>query len=447
MDALHTPDALPSVYLLVDGRLRCQAARGYFQVVDGFPPGAGVLGRVVAGGVGELIQDVTAHPEFIAAVPGLQAEVCEPVSVGGESVGAVNVESRCRLDRSIAARVATAAARLGRRIDALGGLPPDSLPQRAARVAVALTALTDVGQIRAHAMVGAIALSGMASASISERDGAGRWSVAAARGPLERELRSWTHDDHQVIARWVGAGMSSHFYGGEDCPPEYEFLRRDGIRGIAVQPLVVAGTVTGLLTTADTCQLPHEATVTAAMELLAAQVAATLATARTMAELARLVRLDPLTGLANAATFAADLRDAAVAAARGGQAATACVLLDIDHFKVVNDTLGHPVGDEVLRRLATALLGALRAGDRLYRVGGDEFAALITARTTEELAAAMDRLVGAARAVGTTVSAGGAPLGDSGESVRVVADRALYRAKSLGRDRWYVADTVPAVRR
>ena len=60
----------------------------------------------------------------------------------------------------------------------------------------------------------------------------------------------------------------------------------------------------------------------------------------------------------------------------------------------------------------------------------------------------MDRLVGAARAIGTTVSAGGALLlGDSGESVRVVADRAMYRAKSLGRDRWSVAGSEAAIRR
>ena len=59
VEELHVGGDLPSIYLLVDGRLRCQAARGYFQVVDGFTPGTGVIGRVVAEGRTQIIADVT----------------------------------------------------------------------------------------------------------------------------------------------------------------------------------------------------------------------------------------------------------------------------------------------------------------------------------------------------------------------------------------------------
>jgi len=63
--------AMPSVYLLHGKRLRCVAARGYFQVVDGFRPGTGVIGKAVAAGVGEIIHDVRLRPDFIAATQGL----------------------------------------------------------------------------------------------------------------------------------------------------------------------------------------------------------------------------------------------------------------------------------------------------------------------------------------------------------------------------------------
>ncbi len=94
VDDLWEYGGLPSVYLLVDGRLRCLAARGYFQVVDGFPPGTGVIGRVVATGEPVVIEDLGTTTHFIAAIPGINAEACAPVAVQGRVVGAVNIESR-----------------------------------------------------------------------------------------------------------------------------------------------------------------------------------------------------------------------------------------------------------------------------------------------------------------------------------------------------------------
>lgn len=72
-DLLATGIELPSVYLLVGERLRCFAARGYFQVVDGFPRTTGVIGSVVASGMPVLIPDVRQREDFIAAVPNLRA--------------------------------------------------------------------------------------------------------------------------------------------------------------------------------------------------------------------------------------------------------------------------------------------------------------------------------------------------------------------------------------
>lgn len=431
VDDLHERYALPSIYLLVDGRLRCQAARGYFQVVDGFTPAVGVIGRVVAGGVPVVVRDVRLDPDFIAAVPGLVAAATLPVRVHGEVVGAVTVESTSALPDDVAAEIGAAADALGQAIERLGGMPPVPLAQRLARIAVGLTALTDAGEIRARAVEGARQVSGMSSAVLSEQDADGCWAVTAATGPLAASLVGWTDEDHRVIAGWVQAGTSSHFPGGIDVPPGYEFLLRTGVRSLAVQPLVVAGKVTGLLTTADTNPVAHDPTVGAAVELLAAQTAASLANARAMTELSRRAREDPLTGLRNAASFVEDLD--------GAGERTACLLVDVDHFKAVNDSFGHVAGDRLLRALAEELRAHLRDDAVLYRVGGDEMAVLLHADEAEAGVVAQ-RLVDAARRVRTTVSIGVALVGGLPPTIaRLRADRALYLAKAQGRDRFVAA--------
>ena len=444
VDDLWEHGGLPSVYLLVDGRLRCQAARGYFQVVDGFPPGTGVIGRVVSSGVTAIIDDLGNTPHFIAAIPGLNAEACAPVTVRGRVVGAVNVESRGALPDGIAGLLADAAALLGAVIESTGGMPPVPLAQRLARIVVSLTSLTEVGQIRARAVAGAVELSGMTSASLSQLAADGSWTVLHARGPLARTLECWTDEDHRVIASWVKAGTSSHFPGRGAVPPGYEFLLRADVRAIAVQPMVVGGRVTGLLTTADVLPIPHDFAVGATLELLAAQTAASLATASAITELNRRILQDPLTGLYNAAAFTGDMQ-AAAEASHSQVTHTACLLIDVDRFKAVNDTYGHPAGDRLLRALAAELDAELRGADTVYRIGGDEFAVLASAQGEREVAAIAERLLVAARRTRATISVGGVLLDrDDPHATRLIADRALYEAKAAGRDQARTAHFKPA---
>lgn len=428
VDELHVGGILPSVYLLVDGRLRCQAARGYFQVVDGFTPGTGVIGRVVASGRTRIVPDVTVLPEFIAAIPGLLSEACAPVFVHGEVVGAVNVECTTTLADDIEGSLASAAVELGACIERLGGMPPVPLAQRLARIAVGIAAMTERDSIVQGAVAGATEISAMSSGALSRVDASGHWSVEYGAGPLGACLRQWTHDEHVVIAAWGGPGTSSHFPGGASVPEEYEFLQRSGVQAIAVQPLFRGDKLIGLLTTADTRPVEHNPTVGAAIELLAAQVTAALVMAEALAELSERAAHDPLTGLRNAGSFAEDM-------ARAKQSQSACLLIDVDHFKVVNDTYGHLVGDQLLCDLAENLLGHLREQDVLYRIGGDEFAAILPDTTGADAARIASRLVEAARLVRTTVSIGMAMLDDGPATARLRADRALYEAKAQGRDR------------
>jgi diguanylate cyclase (GGDEF)-like protein len=92
--------------------------------------------------------------------------------------------------------------------------------------------------------------------------------------------------------------------------------------------------------------------------------------------LARMALVDPLTGVGNRRAFDNDLAAELAHAARHGGHVTLAVI-DVDGLKAVNDRLGHPAGDDLLRRTAGALRAAARRGDRTYRLGGDEFAVIL----------------------------------------------------------------------
>jgi diguanylate cyclase (GGDEF)-like protein len=437
VDHLHERWELPSIYLLVDGRLRCQASRGYFQVSDGFTPATGVIGRVVSTGRPQIIPDVTLEPAFIAAIPGLRAEVCVPVSIDGTVVGAVNLESRAELDDAALRDALDAADALGRRLEALGGLPQASLAERLAQVAGGLASQADAAAVCARAVEGARELSGMRSAALAQLLPEG-WQVTCARGPLAGLMEAWDPASLAVLGGWVWAGTSSYFPDGEDVPAGYEFVG-GGMRALSVQPLTVAGRVTGLLMTADTEPAVHDPALTAAMELLASQLAATLAMVATMDHLAHLATHDSLTGLHNRRALVEALEKDLRA-----RTPSALVLLDLDGFKTVNDQHGHAEGDALLSAVARRLSSDARDGDLVCRLGGDEFAILLRdVPTAQEGVAIAERLVAAAtrRPEGSRHPAVGASAGvrvladGSASSLLVDVDAALYAAKASGRGR------------
>jgi diguanylate cyclase (GGDEF)-like protein len=428
-DLLEMGYDLPSVYLLIGNRLRCQAARGYFQVVDGFPPGTGVIGRVVGSGREIFIPDVSEDPTFIAAIPGLRSEIGVPVRVDGIVVGAVNVESRTSLEVDALHAMQEAAAVLGERLASLGGLPRPSLAQRLAQISLAMTAALTPEEITETALEAAMELSELPSAAIAFLDG--RPDQVIRRGRLSDVIADWGAAEIEIMRSWVSAGMSSYFPGGEDIPAAYAFLRATSIKAISVHPMVLRGDLFALLLLVSDDPVPHAPSVVEVLEMLAAQTAASLGVAELVSELSRRAEIDDLTGLGNAAVFASDLR----ARTASSSPHDTLVCIDVDEFKSVNDSYGHLAGDRLLQALATEMQSVLRGTDRLYRIGGDEFAALITTPGRQETDQVVSRLLDAARRVRTTVSIGTAPLaGRVPEQARRLADEMLYVAKSRGRD-------------
>jgi two-component system cell cycle response regulator len=143
---------------------------------------------------------------------------------------------------------------------------------------------------------------------------------------------------------------------------------------------------------------------------------------------------DPLTGLANRRFILTQLGGMVSGARRHHRTLTA-VVIDVDHFKAVNDTRGHAEGDKVLAAVARALRSHLRAEDQLGRLGGEEFLALLPDTGIETAGAAVEKLRASVEEVGVTVSIGWAAWEDEAADLLLQrADDALYAAKARGRD-------------
>jgi len=182
------------------------------------------------------------------------------------------------------------------------------------------------------------------------------------------------------------------------------------------------------------------------IEMIAAQVAVKLDLARAHDQINEMTLKDSLTGIANRRAFDRALAAMSERALRR-HSPYSLILCDIDYFKRINDTCGHPFGDQVIRQVATQLNGVVRSGDLAARIGGEEFAVLVEGadgpgafEVAERLRADVENLTlksqGARVAVTISVGIASFPAdSESGDMIIEYADQALYRAKQGGRNR------------
>ena len=163
-------------------------------------------------------------------------------------------------------------------------------------------------------------------------------------------------------------------------------------------------------------------------------------------ELRRLATRDPLTGMANRMLVKEQLVNMLAQAARTSRM-VGVIFLDLDRFKTVNDSLGHDIGDSLLKAVANTLLQVIRQQDAVGRLGGDEFLFLVSANDLSDVVVLAERIIEALAKpyaiegyeIRTNASLGIAMYPENGEDADTLmrsADLAMYRAKSDGANRW-----------
>ena len=287
------------------------------------------------------------------------------------------------------------------------------------------------------------------------------WTAAGVEPQADNPELVEASYEEMGFGRWrevLGDGGIVHGSVPEFPAAERDLLRSQGIRSIVVVPVFVGERWWGFMGLDDTSTGERFSEVV--LDALKA-AADTLGTAihrhdtrreleRSQREMTRLALYDTLTGLPNRNLFRDRLEHALERADRRGEE-VALLFVDLDRFKVVNDTLGHAAGDQLLAAVAQRIQGAFRREDTVARLGGDEFAALVEEVSDDEQAtAAAARLAGAFDApfevLDTEVhleASTGVALSGSGDlrpdDLLRFADVAMYQAKREGSD-WHVFD-------
>ncbi len=221
--------------------------------------------------------------------------------------------------------------------------------------------------------------------------------------------------------------------------------------GIIV-PLIVGARVVGTLACWSHESYAFQEQDERVLEMMASQVATAVIAADTQETLERRALSDPLTNLPNRRQLTEDMTEFATWHREGRSAVVAMV--DIDHFKQLNDDFGHKVGDVTLQKVASVMRQAIRDSDRIYRYGGEEFVIIFSGAGEHDAVPLAERVLRSVsetpltgdqlEPVGpVTISAGLALMPDHGNDIAdliVLADRAMYRAKEAGRNRIEIWD-------
>lgn len=427
---------LPSVYVEREGTLRCVAQLGYWQVFDGIPVRDGVMARAFRSGQSQLVRP-DGDDGFIAAAPGVVAELAVPLRVGRRMIGVLNVESLSEFESATIEEIELFAFAMEQRLEIVGAVLDQSALHRLAIANVELSALTEVSQIQNASIRLACEISGLSSAMLVMFDESGTHEVTALQGPLSSELREISAPVLTGLAAdlsRVSSCLSSGDHAGATTAA-MDSLRLAGASSIACFPVRTSEMGEGILIAADHAPVALDLEEREAMEMLAREVGRSLDVAVVMADLRDRATKDALTGLGNLSSFREAL--SAIGGRRRGRWAVA--MADVDGFKRVNDTHGHLVGDQILRELAEMMNTVLRAEDRMYRIGGDEFAAILYDVDEDGAAEIGRRICEAAASVMGEYGAGlsvGIALPTAGEQPSDFLDRAdkmLYQVKAEAR--------------
>ena len=306
----------------------------------------------------------------------------------------------------------------------------------------------------ARVLAGAVTLEGMARASVELGEQITHRAVAlvvatedqpriiAVSKAADRRLAGVQLAPDSPVARAIASGIPVATRGSEDVFGSGVPERRRSERAGTAYPLLDGSIVIGAFVLLGP-PLDADAPLLDDLSPLLADVGPRIAAARAVHDAERRAVVDPLTGLRNRREFERTLATAGRASGSGAS----LIYIDLDHFKKLNDTLGHPAGDAALKHVARLLEAAVRDGDLVARIGGEEFAVWLPRtplREGMEVAERIRRSVaerplrwsGSVYPLTTSCGIASCPelVGDV-LNLPAAADAALYRAKQAGRNR------------
>lgn len=287
-------------------------------------------------------------------------------------------------------------------------------------------------------------------AAVSHYDGQTRQhSIKRAIGEGAAELSHFSFRDNTSLTAMAVHNRHYLPYRGDfDCQSQVVYTRNrnlSGMQSLLILPLVVREAAIGTLALAARRRDAFGAQVRPALQLLANQLAVALSNAASVARLEELATTDGLTGCFNKRYFNDELKQRMQAAQRFGRKLS-LIIVDLDHFKTVNDTYGHHTGDVVIQELGQILRRLKRETDVVSRFGGEEFcllceettsegAFLLAERVRQELEhTAFETDLGSLRVTASLGLATYPEHGKDKQALFAAADRALYAAKHNGRN-------------
>jgi diguanylate cyclase (GGDEF)-like protein len=412
------------------------------------PLGTGLTGTAVAEKRPVYASDVRQDPRYVGSIPETRSEVALPLMLRNEVVGVLDFQSD--------------------KVDFFDPEMVDLLTLFAMQASIALqnAKLYSLEQKRAAQLEAINAIARQTTSVLETAELLDKVCSAVLEAFPVDHVAVLLLEDDRLIFRAHRGRLTQHMQLGDEVPPGQGLSGRalatkkvvlendvaavpgyvagfDETRSEMCLPLISFGQTVGVLAVESSRVGAFEEADAGPLESVADICAAAIQNARNFEQVKRMAYVDGLTGIFNRRFFELRMAEELERATRY-PAGMSIIMLDIDHFKKLNDEFGHLLGDEVLRQVSTLLQQQLRKVDVLCRYGGEEFAILVPATSGEKavgVAEKLRRVVGSHDFPGVprpvTISAGVADYpthGKTRDELVGAADSALYAAKQAGRN-------------